>query len=96
MAERKKRDLKQFQSDLSEFKGKFIKKKQDIPDKFNRLTAFKVLVDIISGIAVGGFLGYILDVYLGTLPFMLFILTVFGMIGGVYNIYKDLDVRKGK
>ena len=94
MTKREEQDLVQLQGKLSEFKSKFVKKKQDIPDKFNRLTPFKVLVDIISGIAVGGFLGYILDVYLGTLPFMLFILTVFGMIGGVYNIYKDLDIKK--
>ncbi len=94
MNNQKEPDLNEFKKKIDLFKNKFIKKKQGASNKFNRLTPFKVLVDIISGIAVGGFLGYILDVYLDTLPFLFFILTIFGMIGGVYNVYKDLDINK--
>lgn len=50
---------------------------------------FKIIIDLLSGIAVGGFLGYICDSYFGTLPLFLFLMMVFGTIGGVYNIYKD-------
>jgi F0F1-type ATP synthase assembly protein I len=96
MKPKQDKDLKKLKDRVTEFKARFVKKNQDMSDKLNRLTPFKVLVDIISGIAVGGFLGYILDVYLGTLPFMLFLLTVFGMVGGVYNIYKDLDIQEKK
>ncbi len=90
------KDVQKLKDRVASFKGKFIKQNQSINDKLNKITPFKVLVDIISGIAVGGFLGYILDVYLGTLPLMLFLLTVFGMVGGVYNVYKDLDRQEKK
>ena len=36
---------------------------------------------------------------MGTLPFWLFILSVFGMMGGLYNVYRDavkLEKEEGK
>ncbi len=56
-------------------------------DKFNYS---RLLVDLISGLIVGAFLGYFIDVYFGTLPLVLFILTILGTAGGFYNFYKEL------
>lgn len=64
-------------------------------DKFKKLNNYRkisgpnILIDMISSLIVGGFLGYIIDKYLQTLPLMLFVCLIFGMIGGVYNCYKN-------
>ncbi|MCE2991340.1 MAG: AtpZ/AtpI family protein [Candidatus Jidaibacter sp.] len=93
---KKKRNLEELQSNVAAFSKRLSDKRSGAANSFTKLTPFKVLIDLISGIAVGGFLGYILDAYWNTLPTMLFICTVFGMVGGVYNIYKDLDAEEKK
>jgi F0F1-type ATP synthase assembly protein I len=49
----------------------------------------KIVVDIISGLAVGVFFGYFVDIALGTTPLMLVILMIIGPMVGLYNFYKD-------
>ena len=49
----------------------------------------KILIDIFSGIGLGTFLGYHLDEYFATLPLFIFLFSIFGAIGGIYNAYKD-------
>lgn len=53
------------------------------------ITPFTIVVELFSGIAVLGFLGYIVDRYLDTMPIFSFVFAVCGMLGGVYNIYRD-------
>ncbi|MDF3047761.1 MAG: putative F0F1-ATPase subunit Ca2+/Mg2+ transporter [Candidatus Midichloriaceae bacterium] len=96
---KKKRDIKpieELEENIVKFNKKLLDKRNRGATNIAKLTPFKVLVDLISGIAVGGFLGYILDAYWNTLPIMLFICIIFGMIGGVYNICKDLDAEEKK
>lgn len=49
----------------------------------------KIMVDMISGLAVGAFLGYFVDEAFGTFPLMLVILLILGPMVGLYNFYKD-------
>lgn len=51
----------------------------------------RLIIDLIAGIIVGGFLGYILDNYFGTLPLFAILLLVFGSFGGLYSFYKDMN-----
>lgn len=53
----------------------------------------RLIIDLIAGIIVGGFLGYFLDSKLDTTPIFLVILMVLGSFGGLYNFYKDLNRR---
>jgi ATP synthase protein I len=55
----------------------------------NTVRGGKILIDLISGLAVGAFLGYTIDQYFGTTPLFLFLLSIAGMGGGFYNFYKD-------
>lgn len=55
-----------------------------------KIGAGKLLIDLFSGLMVGAFLGYSIDVFLGTLPLLLFICVILGMIGGFYNSYKTM------
>lgn len=87
--------LQQLKTRLSEAqrqtKPDYEAAKGSIVSNFGRMSA-----DLIAGFAVGAFLGYHLDVYLGTLPLFLFVLTIFGMAAGFRNYYRDLTKKLSK
>ena len=61
--------------------------------------ASSVGVALVSGMLVGGVMGYFLDKWLGTSPWLLFVFLVFGFIAGVKNaIYymKKAGIEVGK
>jgi ATP synthase protein I len=48
------------------------------------------LVDMIAGLLVGGFLGYWLDRWWGSQPYMLVLMTVLGFAGGLNNAWRTI------
>lgn len=52
--------------------------------------AYRVLVDIIAGLLVGGFLGYWLDRWWGTAPWMLVTMIFLGFAGGANNAWRAI------
>ena len=52
--------------------------------------AYRVLVDMIAGLLVGGFLGYWLDRWWGSQPYMLVAITVVGFAGGMSNAWRAI------
>jgi ATP synthase protein I len=52
--------------------------------------AYRVLVDMIAGLLLGGFLGYWLDRWLGWTPYALVIGLILGFIGGVNNAWRAI------
>jgi ATP synthase protein I len=52
--------------------------------------AYRVMVDMIAGLLVGGFLGYWLDRWLGTAPWGLVGLLVLGFGGGANNAWRAI------
>ncbi|RZI47522.1 AtpZ/AtpI family protein [Rickettsiales endosymbiont of Peranema trichophorum] len=50
----------------------------------------RFLIDLISGMAIGGAVGYCLDLYMTTLPLFLFICIVLGTVGGIRNFSRVL------
>ncbi len=54
--------------------------------------AYRVLVDMIAGLLVGGFLGYWLDRWLGWAPFALVVGLVVGFVAGAYNAWRAIRV----
>ncbi len=52
--------------------------------------AYRVLVDIIAGLLVGGFLGYWLDRWWGTAPYMLVTMIFLGFVGGANNAWRAI------
>jgi ATP synthase protein I len=48
------------------------------------------IIEMSSGLAVGLFLGYLLDNYFMTIPLFLIIFSILGVVAGFYNFYKDL------
>jgi len=54
--------------------------------------AYRVLVDMIAGLLVGGFLGYWLDRWLGWAPWSLAVGLVVGFAAGVNNAWRAIRV----
>jgi ATP synthase protein I len=52
--------------------------------------AYRVLVDMIAGLLVGGFLGYWLDRWWGSKPYMLVAMTILGFAGGMTNAWRAI------
>ena len=66
------------------------KKKTTYKSDSNGNPAIKILSELISGIAVGVILGYFLDKYFNTKPFLLILCILLGFAGAMLNIYRDL------
>lgn len=50
--------------------------------------ALRVATDLVAALAVGGFIGYWLDEWLGTRPLFMIILFFIGFAAGFLNIYR--------
>ena len=59
---------------------------------------FRIATELVAGLAVGTLIGYALDSWLGTRPWLMVILFFFGAAAGVMNAYraaKNLDDAVG-
>lgn len=50
--------------------------------------AMRVSVELIAGVLVGAFIGYYLDKWLGTKPWLFILMFIIGAIAGVLNVYR--------
>lgn len=50
--------------------------------------AFRVGTELVAGVAVGGAIGYGLDKWLGTSPFLLILMFFLGAAGGMMNVWR--------
>ena len=52
--------------------------------------AYRVLVEMIAGVGVGGFVGWWLDTWLGTQPLLLVVLLILGFAAGSMNAWRAI------
>jgi ATP synthase protein I len=52
--------------------------------------AYRVLADMIAGLLIGGFLGYWLDRWWGSHPYMLVAMIILGFAGGMNNAWRAI------
>ncbi len=52
--------------------------------------AGRVTTELVSGLVVGAFIGYWLDIWLGTSPLMLVVLFFVGAVAGMFNVWRAL------
>lgn len=50
--------------------------------------AFRVAVEIVSAVAIGVGIGWLLDGWLGTKPWLMLVFIVFGFAAGILNVYR--------
>jgi ATP synthase protein I len=61
-------------------------------------TAFTIAAHLVAGLGVGAFLGYWLDRWLGTSPWLLIVLFFLGAAAGMMNVYRmvtGMDMAAG-
>ena len=51
--------------------------------------AFRLSVELVAGLVVGGVIGWGLDRWLGTNPLMLIVFFLLGAVAGIYNVIRS-------
>jgi len=80
-----------FKTRLEIAKSKIFKKNlykdKDPPSSIG--TAFKMSTELVSAVAVGTIIGFILDKTFGTKPWLILIFFFVGVIAGIVNVFKS-------
>ncbi len=86
-------DIKAINNKISEFKqkNKLAVEKDDANRNGYQRSAvgFQISAELIAGVLVGAGIGYLLDMLLGTKPWLLAMFIIFGGAAGMLNIYKS-------
>ena len=80
-----------FKTRLEIAKSKISKKKEynDKEPPSSIGTAFKLSTELVSAVAVGTIIGFILDKTFGTKPWLILIFFFVGVIAGIVNVFKS-------
>ena len=70
-------------------KAKYSRKKSQ--PKSNIGTAFKMSTELVSAVAVGTIIGFILDNWFDTKPWLILIFFFVGVIAGILNVIKSAN-----
>lgn len=65
--------------------------KPDSGGALSKHAGFQAGIEIIGGVVGGGLIGWVLDYWLGTTPWMMIVLFVLGAAGGLRNAYRRLS-----
>lgn len=53
--------------------------------------AWRLVIELVAGLGIGFGIGYGLDIYLGTLPWLLIVFTLLGFIAGVRTMMRSAE-----
>ena len=66
---------------------KNLYKNQEAPSSIG--TAFKLSTELVSAVAVGTIIGFILDKTFGTKPWLILIFFFVGVVAGIINVFRS-------
>jgi ATP synthase protein I len=58
--------------------------------------ALRLGVELVAGVAVGGFIGWALDRWLGTAPFLMVVFLALGAAAGILNVIRAAKAMQAK
>jgi len=58
--------------------------------------ALRLGVELVAGVAVGGFIGWALDRWLGSAPFLMVVFLVLGAAAGTMNVFRAATAMQAK
>jgi ATP synthase protein I len=58
--------------------------------------ALRLGVELVAGVAVGGFIGWALDRWLGTAPFLMVVFLALGAAAGIFNVIRAAKAMQAK
>ena len=75
--------------DQIKIKENLIRTSENIEKRGNSLgLAFRLSTELVSGLVVGGVMGWSIDKWLGTKPWFLLIFFILGIAAGIINVIK--------
>jgi ATP synthase protein I len=80
-----------FKTRLQIAKNKLLKRKLQYKNQSSSSigTAFKLSTELVSAVAIGTIIGFILDKTFGTKPWLILIFFCVGVITGIINVFKS-------
>ena len=66
-----------------------IRQSKNEPNSSNLGTAFKLSTELVSAVLVGSIIGFILDSWFDTKPWLIIIFFFVGVIAGIVNVIKS-------
>ena len=88
----------QFKTRLQIAKNKLLKKKlyQDNQPTSSLGTAFKMSTEMVAAVVVGTIIGFILDNWFGTKPWLILLFFFVGVIAGILNVVRTAKSMQNK
>ena len=74
---------------IAKNKAKSRKSAKNSESSSNMGTAFKMSTELVSAVVVGTIIGFILDNWFGTKPWLILIFFLAGVIAGIMNVIKS-------
>ena len=74
---------------IAKNKAKSLKSPKNVESSSNMGTAFKMSTELVSAVVVGTIIGFILDNWFGTKPWLILIFFFVGVIAGIMNVIKS-------
>ena len=74
---------------IAKNKAKSRKSSKNEESSSNMGTAFKMSTELVSAVVVGTIIGFILDNWFGTKPWLILIFFFVGVIAGIMNVIKS-------
>ena len=88
----------QFKTRLEIAKSKILKKSKisKQSSSSNLGTAFKMSTEMVAAVVVGTIIGFILDNWFGTKPWLILIFFFVGVIAGILNVFRSAKNMQSK
>ena len=88
----------QFKARLEIAKSKILKKNKDSKQSSssNIGVAFKLSTEMVAAVVVGTIIGFILDNWFGTKPWLILIFFFVGVIAGILNVFRSAKNMQSK
>ena len=88
----------QFKARLEIAKNKILKKNKDSKQSSssNIGVAFKLSTEMVAAVVVGTIIGFILDNWFGTKPWLILIFFFVGVIAGILNVFRSAKNMQSK
>ena len=88
----------QFKARLEIAKNKILKKNKDLKQSSssNIGVAFKLSTEMVAAVVVGTIIGFILDNWFGTKPWLILIFFFVGVVAGILNVIRSAKSMQSK
>ena len=88
----------QFKARLEIAKNKILKKNKDSKQSSssNIGVAFKLSTEMVAAVVVGTIIGFILDNWFGTKPWLILIFFFVGVVAGILNVIRSANSMQSK